>query len=168
MENHENDVLPDEMRGHETAAGVRWDAAPANDHAHDPYDVCFESPESAPDETHLGLALQSKKHDNLSLGETLVRIGLLEPHEMLDVRIAQARDEDLGDSLVVASAIRSRLGEMLLRSKQITSAQLESALELQRKRGGLLGEILVSQGWLDRGTLDAALAAQALSGRRAA
>jgi len=38
---------------------------------------------------------------------------------------------------------------------------------VQRKRGGLLGEILVSLGWLDRVTLDAALAAQAKSGRRA-
>jgi hypothetical protein len=86
---------------------------------------------------------------------------------MLDVRIAQAGDVDLGHALLVASSIRSRLGEMLLQAKQITSEQLESALELQRKRGGLLGEILVSLGWLDRVTLDAALAAQAKSRRRA-
>jgi len=33
-------------------------------------------------------------------------------------------------------------------------------LDLQRKSGGLLGEILVSLGWLDRATLDAALSAQ--------
>ena len=77
-------------------------------------------------------------------------------------------DEDLCDSLLVVSAIRSRLGEMLLSAKQITSAQLESALEVQRKRGGLLGEILVSHGSLDHETLDVALAAQARSGRKAA
>src|SRR5260221_590867 len=76
--------------------------------------------------------------------------------------------EDLGNSLQVVSAIRTRLGEMLLHSNQITSAQLESALEVQRKRGGLLGEILVSLGWLKRETLDAALAAQAKSRRRTA
>ncbi len=66
------------------------------------------------------------------------------------------------------SAIRSRLGEMLLSAKQITSAQLESALEVQRKHGGLLGAILVTHGSLDRETLDVALAAQARSGRKAA
>jgi hypothetical protein len=112
--------------------------------------------------------VDSKKRDNVALGETLVQIGLLRPHEMLDVRIAQAGGVDLGDVLLVASAIRSRLGEMLLQAQQITSEQLEFALDLQRKRGGLLGEILVSLGWLDRVTLDAALDAQAKSGRRGA
>ena len=64
-------------------------------------------------------------------------------------------------SLLVASAIRSRLGEILLKAKRITSSQLEFALEMQRHQGGLLGEILVSLGWLDQATLAAALAAQA-------
>jgi hypothetical protein len=146
--------------------GVCW-AASADDGAADPYNVSFESPDSDSDEELLHVAVDSKKRDNLALGETLVQIGLLRPHEMLDVRIAQAGDVDLGHALLVASSIRSRLGEMLLQAKQITSEQLESALELQRKRGGLLGEILVSLGWLDRVTLDAALAAQAKSRRRA-
>jgi hypothetical protein len=167
MECYEKDVWALEMRGRETSH-ARWDAAPANDEAADPYDVSFETPRSAPEGEHLGLALDTKKRDNLSLGETLVQIGLMGPHEMLDVRIAQAGGEDLGTSLLIVSAIRSRLGEILLRSKQITSAQLEAALEVQRKRGGLLGEILVSLGWLDREALDAALATQARSGRIAA
>ena len=63
--------------------------------------------------------------------------------------------------LMAASAIGSRLGEILLNAKRITSSQLEFALEVQRHQGGLLGEILVNFGWLDRQTLDAALAAQA-------
>jgi hypothetical protein len=150
------------------ASSVSWDASSANDAATDPYDVSFELPESTADEDLLHVAVDSKKRDNVALGETLVQIGLLRPHEMLDVRIAQAGGADLGDALLVASAIRSRLGEMLLQAQQITSEQLEFALDLQRKRGGLLGEILVSQGWLDRATLDAALDAQAKSGRRAA
>jgi hypothetical protein len=150
------------------APGVCWDASCANDAAADPYDVSFESPASGADEEHLHVAVDWKKRDNLALGETLVQIGLLRPHEMLDVRIAQAGDADLGDALLVASAIRSRLGEMLLQAQQITSEQLEFALALQRKRGGLLGEILVNLGWLDRVTLDAALAAQAKSGSVAA
>jgi hypothetical protein len=148
------------------ASGVCW-AASASDAGADPYNVSFESPDSDSDEEMLHVAVDCKKRDNLALGETLVQIGLLRPHEMLDVRIAQSGDADLGDALLVASAIRTRLGEMLLHAKQVTCEQLEFALEVQRKRGGLLGEILVSLGWLDRVTLDAALAAQAKSGRRA-
>ncbi len=164
----ENEVRGDDVQRRYAAQNVSWDGEPACDQAAtDPYSVSFESPESVRDEEHLGLAIQSKKRDNLALGETLVQMGLLAPREMLDVRIAQA-GEDLVRSLMVASAIRSRLGEMLLRSKQITSAQLEFALALQRKRGGLLGEILVSLGWLDRHTLDVALAVQMRSGRKAA
>lgn len=124
------------------------------------FDVRFESVDPEADGKQLQLAVETKKRDNLALGETLVRIGLLKPQEMLDVRIAQAGREDLCDSLVVVSSIRSRLGDLLLQSNKITSEQLEFALELQRKRGGLLGEILVNLGWLDRSTLDAALVAQ--------
>ena len=76
------------------------------------------------------------------------------------MRFSQAATSDLVGSLMVASAIRTRLGEILLRAKRITSSQLEFALELQRHRDEKLGEILVSLGWLDRETLDAALAAQ--------
>jgi hypothetical protein len=75
-------------------------------------------------------------------------------------RLVAESSSDLVGSLMVASAIRTRLGEILLRAKRITSSQLEFALELQRHRDEKLGEILVSLGWLDRQTLDAALAAQ--------
>jgi hypothetical protein len=136
----------------------------ASHDAADPYDVRFESFEPTPQ--GLKLEVETKKRDNLALGETLVQIGLLRPQEMLDVRIAQSGGEDLCNSLMVVSSIRSRLGEMLLQQEHITSEQLESALDLQRRRGGLLGEILVSMGWLDRETLDATLVAQ--RGRRAA
>jgi hypothetical protein len=78
------------------------------------------------------------------------------------VRSAQTDSGDLVGSLLVASAIRSRLGEILLKAKRITSCQLEFALEMQRHQGGMLGEILLSLGWLDQVTLDAALAAQAV------
>jgi hypothetical protein len=124
------------------------------------FEVSFESVDPIGDGKHLRLAVETKKRDNLALGETLVQIGLLGPQEMLDVRIAQARGEDLCESLMVVSSIRSRLGDMLLQSNKITSEQLEFALAVQRKHGGLLGEILVSLDWLDRRTLDATLVAQ--------
>lgn len=108
----------------------------------------------------LGEAIEAKKRDNLVLGETLVSFGLLQRHEMSEVQSAQARSSDVVGSLMVASAIRTRLGDILLHAKRVSSAQLELALEMQRQRGGLLGEILVRTGALDRGTLDAALALQ--------
>jgi hypothetical protein len=166
MQTDENEIEAVEGLRHRPAPGASWDAGCANDA--DPYDVFFESPQCESAGENLHLAVDCKKRDNVALGETLVRIGLLRPNEMLDVRIAQARGADLGDSLRVASAIRSRLGDMLLRAQRITSEQLEFALELQRKRGGLLGETLVSLGWLDRETLDVALETQAKSGRKAA
>ena len=112
-------------------------------------------------EMDLGRAVESKQRDNLALGEALVSIGLIGHRELSELRTAQAESADLVGSLMVASALRSRLGEMLLNSKRITSSQLEFALEMQRHQGGLLGEVLISLGWLDQQTLDAALIAQA-------
>lgn len=131
-------------------------------------DESFAALEFGPrDEGGLGLAVESKKRDNLALGEALLSIGLIGRLELAKVERAQAEsDDDLVGSLLVASAIRSRLGEILLKAQRITSCQLEFALELQRNQGGLLGETLVSLGWLDQSTLDAALAAQA--GRKTA
>lgn len=114
------------------------------------------APESEED---LEQAVETKKRDNLVLGETMLRLGLLGRGELAELETAQA-SHDTVESLLVASAIRSRLGEILLKARRITSSQLEAALKLQRENGGLLGEILVGQGWLDRDTLDAALALQ--------
>jgi hypothetical protein len=158
MQAYETEVEGVEELSH--SGNVQAFGIDANEQAADPYEVSFESFEPASDGKHLHLAVETKKRDNLALGETLVQIGLLRPQEMLDVRIAQIGGEDLCESLIVVSSIRSRLGDMLLQEKQITSEQLEFALDLQRKRGGLLGEILVSLGWLDRETLDATLSAQ--------
>jgi hypothetical protein len=125
-------------------------------------DELFAQLQSPPlDEIDFGQAVERKKRDNLALGEALVSIGLLGRIELAGVERAQTESEDLVASLMIASAIRSRLGEILLKAKQITTCQLEFALELQRHQGGLLGETLVSLGWLDQATLDAALAAQA-------
>ena len=107
----------------------------------------------------LAQAVEAKKRDNLVLGETMLHLGLLARSELAALETAQA-NPDTVESLLAASAIRSRLGEILLKARHITSNQLEAALRLQRENGQLLGEILVGQGWLDRDTLDAALALQ--------
>ena len=125
-----------------------------------PEEPHFAVAEPEADAIDLAQAVEVKKRDNLALGATLVSLGLIGGHELAQVHSAQAESDDLVGVLFAASAIRSRLGEMLLKAKRITSSQLEFALELQRVQGGLLGEILLGLGWLDRQTLDAALAAQ--------
>lgn len=45
-------------------------------------------------------------------------------------------------------ATRKSLGQMLVADDFVTAEQLDEALELQRKQGGKLGEILINQGWL--------------------
>lgn len=137
-----------------------WMRAAAYAAGTDPGNECVTASQQVPDDVELEEAIESKKRDNLVLGEALVSIGLIGRQELTEVRSVQAENTDLVGSLLVASAIRSRLGEILLSAKRITSPQLEFALELQRHQGGLLGEILVSLGWLDRLTLDAALATQ--------
>ena len=99
-------------------------------------EVFFVSETPASNDMNLGQAVESKKRDNAALGETLMRIGLLEPRELSAIRSSQAAASDLVGSLMIASAIRTRLGEILLREKRITSSQLEHALELQRHKGG--------------------------------
>jgi len=44
--------------------------------------------------------------------------------------------------------IHKQLGELLLERKIIDSKQLEKALDLQKERGGLLGDILVELGFV--------------------
>ena len=121
----------------------------------------FERREPGLVEVDLGQAVEPKQRNNRALGEALVSIGLIGQPKRSELQSVQTEDGDLVGLLMAASATRSRLGEILLHAKRITSSQLEFALELQRHQRGLLGEILVSLAWLDRPTLDAALAAQA-------
>ena len=53
------------------------------------------------------------------------------------------------------------LGEILLEKKEITREQLDKALEVQKKEGGLIGIILVTQGAISEQTLVKYLALQA-------
>lgn len=55
-------------------------------------------------------------------------------------------------------SLRSKIGERLLASGYITMEQLWIALLEQRHSGHLLGEILVSRGWVDKAALDTVMA----------
>ncbi|MDF1564938.1 MAG: general secretion pathway protein GspE [Deltaproteobacteria bacterium] len=56
--------------------------------------------------------------------------------------------------------MRIQLGQLLLRAKVVTEAQLETALAEQEKWGGKLGQILVRMGYLSEDLLTKALSKQ--------
>ena len=64
--------------------------------------------------------------------------------------------KDNGD-ILVGRGIRKSLGEMLVEENLITSEQLEHALELQRREGGKLSDILINQGVVEAEDLAAVL-----------
>lgn len=118
-----------------------------------------EEMESSPTDD-VDQAVVTRRRDHV-LDETLVCISLLNERELTRIQAAQSHCDNGADSPLSASAVRIRLGDILLREKRVTSSQLEQALALQREYGGLLGEILVKLGWIDQSALDAALFAQA-------
>jgi hypothetical protein len=148
-----------------SADGAAGDAFPQRDRE---TEVAIEivplASDDADDHDALGLAVRTQMRDNLALGETLVSFGLMDAKELAKVELAQRREGDVVESLLVTSTIRSRLGDILLRERRITANQLERALEVQRAQGGLLGEILVERGWIVPQSLQHALAVQERGG----
>jgi hypothetical protein len=57
-------------------------------------------------------------------------------------------------------AYKVLLGEILIQRNQITREQLEGALQVQKQKGGYLGEILVDMGALDERDIVVALVIQ--------
>ena len=55
---------------------------------------------------------------------------------------------------------RPLIGEILMKRKRITRAQLDHALEVQQKENGFVGEILVQLGYLDERDIVVALVVQ--------
>jgi hypothetical protein len=53
------------------------------------------------------------------------------------------------------------LGELLVENSEITQDQLNKAIEIQKKEGGLIGIILVNLGYINEQTLVKYLAVQA-------
>ena len=56
--------------------------------------------------------------------------------------------------------IQKQLGELLIESKMITTQQLEEALETQKEKGGLIGQILVGMGHTTEEAIALALTTQ--------
>lgn len=105
-------------------------------------------------------ALEQQRYTSEFLGETLVRMGSLDP---LDLKVALAIQTDLSsleDAVKAAAGPYQMLGKLLLRAKHITPDQLNLAIEEQQRTGEKLGEVLVRLKFLKGRELAAALAFQ--------
>lgn len=60
----------------------------------------------------------------------------------------------------IRKATKKRLGEILLEKGSISKGQLDKALQLQKKQGGLIGQILVKLGYVTEEEIVTALADQ--------
>ncbi len=105
----------------------------------------------------LARALEEQNRTNEMLGEVLVRMKAADPAEIAAVVSIQSDLASLDDAVRSAAGVRRYLGELLLKARKVTPAQLEEALSEQRRTGEKLGEILVRRGALSRGQLDAVL-----------
>ena len=56
--------------------------------------------------------------------------------------------------------VQKQIGELLIESKMITRQQLEEALKVQKEKGGLIGQVLVSLGYTTEEAIALALTTQ--------
>jgi hypothetical protein len=108
----------------------------------------------------LDAALSRQKETNEQLGGILLSMGELNPSDLKAVLFVQRELASLKDSIKAAAGVRELLGELLLKAKKITPAQLDAALEEQRKSGEKIGTVLIRLGLLSEHELNAVLAFQ--------
>ncbi len=99
------------------------------------------------------------------LAAELIRTLEIDPEDRRFVEGICARWEGVRDVLASAAGPRAPLGDLLIKAGRLTSAQLDSALALQRDAGLRLGEILVRNGWLTERELRALLVFQKRLGK---
>lgn len=101
------------------------------------------------DEDQLKHALSEHERTGIALPKILVRLGMVSEEVLTNVLGVQMRN-----------STRMRIGELLLKHGYITEAQLNRALEEQKKTGQRLGRILVSLGFMPEERLVEILSAQ--------
>lgn len=101
------------------------------------------------DEDQLKHALSEHERTGITLSKILVRLGMVSEEVLTNVLGVQMRN-----------STRMRIGELLLKHGYITEAQLNRALEEQKKTGQRLGRILVSLGFMPEERLVEILSAQ--------
>ena len=101
------------------------------------------------DEDQLEHAMNEHQRTGIMLSKILVRLGMVSEDALTQILGTQMQ-----------STMKMRLGEMLLQQGYITEAQLEKALEEQKKTGQRLGRTLVMLGFLPEERLIEILSAQ--------
>ncbi len=101
------------------------------------------------DEDQLKHAMSEHERTGIALSKILVRLGMVSEEVLTNVLGVQMRN-----------STRMRIGELLLKHGYITEAQLNKALEEQKKTGQRLGRTLVSLGFMQEERLVEILSAQ--------
>lgn len=101
------------------------------------------------DEDQLKHAQSEHERTGIALSKILVRLGMVSEEVFTNVLGVQMRN-----------STRMRIGELLLKHGYITEAQLNRALEEQKKTGQRLGRILVTLGFMPEERLVEILSAQ--------
>lgn len=115
----------------------------------------------------LEIAIERQKQTNDQLGDILVSMGVLDPRELKAVLSIQKDLTSLDDAVKVAAGVRLLLGELLLKAKKLTQAQIDLALQEQRRTGEKIGEVFVRLGFLMEHELNVLLAFQQHQGGQA-
>ncbi len=101
------------------------------------------------DEDQLKHAQSEHERTGIALSKILVRLGMVSEEVLTNVLGVQMRN-----------STRMRIGELLLKHGYITEAQLNRALEEQKKTGQRIGRILVTLGFMPEERLVEILSAQ--------
>lgn len=107
------------------------------------------------DRSQLEQALAEQAKLNVKLGEVLVGKGIVTQQE-LDTALAIQNNRSPQAPMLA----RKQLGELLLESGKLTTAQLQAALEAQDLTKQKIGEVLIQMGFVTERDIDSALSTQ--------
>lgn len=107
------------------------------------------------DRNQLSSALQEQAKLNVQLGEVLVNKGFISQQE-LDFALAVQNNRNPQAPMMA----RKKLGDLLLETGKLTTAQLEAALQTQNLTDKKIGEVLLEMGFVTQGDIDSALRLQ--------
>ncbi len=98
-------------------------------------------------EKDLARALEIQKTDRVPLGQLAIQKGLIDNKQLFRVLSRQRKPEEKNKSF----------GKLAVAMEYLSQDQVETLLERQTHTNRLLGEILVSQGWVSQVNLIKAL-----------
>ncbi|MDD2898196.1 MAG: Ig-like domain-containing protein [Desulfuromonadaceae bacterium] len=108
----------------------------------------------------LNRAMEEQKRTGELLGQVLVRMGVLKQEEISAPLSIQGHLSTVAGAVRIAAGERLPLGTLLVRSKQISAAQLNAAITEQKRTGEKLGDVLIRLGMLAEQQLAALLELQ--------